>query len=130
MILPTLIEIEYQSLMHILASSWAYWAAARGDLKINGGTWKSYFLPSDNIRATVLHPDHEENEEAIRKADAKQSVDEKACDVFLRMCKKSYHKKDHMNCGVRPVHIEEHHVDKTLLVEPPVGLVKVLLNAN
>ena len=69
--------------MHILASSWAYWAAARGDLKINGGTWKSYFLPSDNIRATVLHPDHEENEEAIGEADAKQSVDEKACDVFL-----------------------------------------------
>ena len=31
-----------------------------------------------------------------------------------------------MNFGVRPVHIEEHHVDKTLLVEPTVGLVKVL----
>ena len=74
---------------------------------------------------TVLHPDHEENEEAIREADAKQSVDEKACDVFLLMWR-----KDHVNFGVRPVHIEEHHVDKTLLVEPPVGLVKVLLNVN
>ena len=83
-------------------------------------------LPSDNIRATVLHPDHEENEEAIREADAKQSVDEKACDVFLLMWRKSHHKKGHVNFGVRPVHIEEHHVDKTLLVEPPVGLVKVL----
>ena len=82
---PILIEKEYQSSMHILASSWAYWATARGDLKIKGGTWKSYFLPSDNIRATVLHPDHEENEEAIGEADAKQSVDEKAADVFLRM---------------------------------------------
>ena len=74
---------------------------------------------------TVLHPDHEENEEAIREADAKQSVDEKACDVFLLMWR-----KDHVNFGVRPVHIEEHHVDKTLLVEPPVGLVKVLLNVH
>ena len=77
------------------------------------------------MRATVLHPDHEENEEAIREADAKQSVDEKACDVFLLMWR-----KDHVNFGVRPVHIEEHHVDKTLLVEPPVGLVKVLLNVH
>ena len=100
MILPTLIEIEYQSLMHILASSWAYWAAARGDLKINGGTWKSYFLPSDNIWATVLHPDHEENEEAIGEADAKQSVNEKAADAFLCMFRKSHHKKDHVNCEV------------------------------
>ena len=83
---PILIEKEYQSSMHILASSWAYWATARGDLKIKGGTWKSYLLPSDKIRATVLHPDHEENEEAIGEADAKQSVDEKAADVFLRMC--------------------------------------------
>ena len=110
--------------MHSLASSWAYWATARGDLKIKGGTWKSYFLPSDNIWAIVLHPDHEENEEAIREADAKQSVDEKASDVFLLMWR-----KDHVNFGVRPVHIEEHHVDKTLLIEPPVSLVKVLWNA-
>ena len=41
------------------------------------------------MRATVLHPDHEENEEAIGEADAKQSVDEKSADVFLRMCRKA-----------------------------------------
>ena len=89
--------------MHVLASSWAYWAAARGDLKINGGTWKSYFLPSDNIRVTVLHPDHEENEEAIREADAKQSVDEKAYDLVLREWRKNYRKKDHVSetCSYR-----------------------------
>ena len=93
-------------------------------------TWKILTTGASQLTAgplcTVLHPDHEENEEAIREADAKQSVDEKACDVFLLMWRKSHHKKGHVNFGVRPVHIEEHHVDKTLLVEPPVGLVKVL----
>ena len=48
-----------------------------------------------------------------------------------------YHVKDHMEChrdedepvnsGQRPVHVKEHHVDKTLLVEPTVCLVKVLV---
>ena len=48
-----------------------------------------------------------------------------------------YHVKDHMeghrdedapvNFGQRPVHVKEHHVDKTLLVEPTVCFVKILV---
>ena len=80
------------------------------------------------------HPDHEEDEEAIGEADAEQPdhVDDRVevhlddhVDDHVEVHVKD-HVEEHVDCGLRPVEIEENHVDKTLFVQPSIGLVKVL----
>ena len=76
------------------------------------------------------HPDHEEDEEAIGEADAEQPdhVDDRVevhLDDHVEVHVKD-HVEEHVDCGLRPVEIEENHVDKTLFVQPSIGLVKVL----
>ena len=72
------------------------------------------------------HPNYEEDEEAVGEADADQPVhvedhveDRVDDDVEDQV-------EVHVDFGLRPVHVEKNHVDKTLFVQPPIGLVKVL----
>ena len=80
------------------------------------------------------HPDHEEDEEAVGEADAEQPVHvEDHVEVHVEGYVEDHvenhvkdHVKEHVACGLRPVHVEENHVDKTLFVQPSISLVKVL----